>query len=83
MQRKHLGETVEGQKSSSCSRRTDRLHDEQDPFSLKTNQIMEAVVEAPNLRRALARVKGNNGSAGVDKMTVEELRTGSRLRSSY
>lgn len=73
MQRKHLGETVEGQKSSSCSRRTDRLHDEQDPFSLKTNQIMEAVVEAPNLRRALARVKSNKGSAGVDKMTVEEL----------
>ena len=73
MQRKHLGETVEGQKSFVSSRRTDRSHDEQDPFSLKTNQIMEAVVEAPNLRRALARVKSNKGSAGVDKMTVEDL----------
>ena len=73
MQRKHLGETVEGQKSFVSSRRADRSHDEQDPFSLKTNQIMEAVVEAPNLRRALARVKSNKGSAGVDKMTVEDL----------
>ncbi|MGZ3772548.1 MAG: group II intron reverse transcriptase/maturase [Bdellovibrio sp.] len=73
MQNKHLGEKLEGRKPSMGSRRTDRLHDEQDPFSLKTNQIMEAVVEAPNLRRALAQVKSNKGSAGVDKMTVEEL----------
>ena len=71
--KKHLGEKLEGRKSSRVSRRADRSHDEQDPFSLKTNQIMEAVVEAPNLRRALARVKSNKGSAGVDKMTVEEL----------
>lgn len=73
MQNKHLGEKLEGRKSSIGSRRTDRSHDEQDPFSLKTNQIMEAVVEAPNLRRALAQVKSNKGSAGVDKMTVEDL----------
>ncbi|MGZ3745146.1 MAG: group II intron reverse transcriptase/maturase [Pseudobdellovibrionaceae bacterium] len=73
MQNKHLGEKLEGRKPFVGSRRTDRLHDEQDPFSLKTNQIMEAVVEAPNLRRALAQVKSNKGSAGVDKMTVEEL----------
>ena len=73
MQKKHLGEKLEGRKSSRVSRRADRSHDEQDPFSLKTNQIMEAVVEAPNLRRALVRVKSNKGSAGIDKMTVEEL----------
>jgi len=36
---------------------------------------MEAVVERENMRLALARVEQNRGSAGVDKMTVEQLRT--------
>jgi retron-type reverse transcriptase len=35
--------------------------------------LMERVVERDNLRRALARVKVNGGSPGVDGMTVEEL----------
>jgi RNA-directed DNA polymerase len=34
---------------------------------------MERVVERPNLLTALARVKANGGSPGVDGMTVEEL----------
>jgi group II intron reverse transcriptase/maturase len=34
---------------------------------------MEAVVAAPNMRRALKRVRANQGSAGVDAMSVEEL----------
>jgi len=34
---------------------------------------MEAVVERENLKKALARVKRNNGAAGVDRMSVDEL----------
>jgi RNA-directed DNA polymerase len=34
---------------------------------------MERVVERPNLLAALARVKANGGSPGIDGMTVEEL----------
>lgn len=64
-----------GQKSSRSKLRAESSHDGQDPFSLKMNEIMEAVVEAPNLRKALAQVKRNKGSAGIDEMTVEELST--------
>lgn len=35
--------------------------------------LMEAVVAAPNMRQALKRVKSNQGSPGVDGMTVREL----------
>jgi RNA-directed DNA polymerase len=35
--------------------------------------IMEEVVEAANLRRALKRVRSNKGSPGVDGMTTKEL----------
>ena len=34
---------------------------------------MEAVVEAGNVRKALARVRRNKGAPGIDGMTVEEL----------
>jgi RNA-directed DNA polymerase len=36
-------------------------------------QLMEEVCERENCKQALARVKANNGSPGVDGMTVEEL----------
>src|SRR5437588_6868147 len=36
-------------------------------------QLMEAVCERSNCKQALARVKRNKGSAGVDGMTVEQL----------
>jgi len=68
-----LGRNGAGQKPSRAQPRAEPSHDGQDPFSLKMNEIMEAVVEAPNLRKALAQVKRNKGSAGVDKMSVEEL----------
>src|SRR6266481_6747872 len=41
----------------------------------ETEQLMEAVVERENMKLALARVEQNRGAAGVDKMTVEQLRT--------
>ena len=37
-------------------------------------QLMEAVVERENMLVALKRVESNGGAAGVDEMTVEELR---------
>jgi len=40
----------------------------------ETEQLMEAVVERENMRLALAQVERNRGAAGVDKMTVEQLR---------
>src|SRR5512136_45221 len=39
-----------------------------------TTQLMEAVVELSNMLAALHRVEGNKGAAGVDGMTVSELR---------
>ena len=36
-------------------------------------QLMEEVCEGENCKRALARVKANKGSAGVDGMTVQQL----------
>lgn len=38
-----------------------------------TDRLMERVVEANNLRAALARVRQNKGSPGIDGMTVDEL----------
>jgi len=38
-----------------------------------SEQLMEAVCERQNCRQALARVKSNKGSAGIDGMTVEQL----------
>jgi|GEM_PF-3207093 len=39
-----------------------------------STQLMEAVVEGSNMKLALQRVENNNGSAGIDEMTVKELR---------
>ncbi len=36
-------------------------------------QLMEEVCGRENLKQALARVKANKGSAGVDGMTVQQL----------
>ncbi len=38
-----------------------------------TDRLMEAVIERENLKKALRRVKGNKGSAGVDGMTIGDL----------
>ena len=40
----------------------------------ETEQLMEAVVERENMWLALKQVERNRGAAGVDKMTVEQLR---------
>jgi RNA-directed DNA polymerase len=40
----------------------------------EAEQLMEAVVERENMRLALKQVERNKGAAGVDNMTVEQLR---------
>src|ERR1700689_4025788 len=44
------------------------VNDPESPAS--TNRLMEEVCERENLKEALRRVKANQGSAGVDGMTV-------------
>jgi RNA-directed DNA polymerase len=39
----------------------------------QTNRWMEEVCERDNLKEALRRVKANKGSAGIDRMTVDQL----------
>jgi RNA-directed DNA polymerase len=41
--------------------------------SLGTDRLMEEVVGHANIEKALKRVKRNNGSPGIDGMTVDEL----------
>src|ERR1700724_243069 len=38
-----------------------------------TSRIMEEVCERGNLKEALRQVRGNKGSAGIDRMTVNQL----------
>src|SRR5271156_1872310 len=38
-----------------------------------TNRIMEEVCERTNLKEALRQVRANKGSAGIDRMTVDQL----------
>jgi RNA-directed DNA polymerase len=38
-----------------------------------TNRIMEEICERANLKEALRQVRSNKGSAGVDRMTVDQL----------
>src|SRR6266581_8901624 len=38
-----------------------------------TSRIMEGICERANLKEALRQVRGNKGSAGVDRMTVDQL----------
>ncbi len=52
---------------------TESLMTERETESLAEGQLMEQVCERENLKRALARVKRNKGSAGVDGMSVAEL----------
>src|SRR4051795_3962082 len=55
----------EGTESSAGKRGTESLAIDE--------QLMEEVCERENCKQALARVKANKGSAGVDSMTVLEL----------
>ena len=56
-------ETTQGREPTPAMDRTGTL----------TQSLMEAVVAADNMRRALKRVKANKGSPGIDGMKVSEL----------
>ena len=58
-------ESAEGTESLTAKRGTESL--------AIGEQLMEEVCERENCKQALARVKANKGSAGVDGMTVHEL----------
>jgi len=47
------------------------IHETESPA--KTNRLMEEICERENLKEALRRVKSNQGSPGIDGMTVTEL----------
>src|SRR3954462_10510309 len=57
--------SAEGTESLAAKRGTERL--------AIGEQVMEEVCERENCKQALARVKANKGSPGVDGMTVHEL----------
>ena len=58
-------ESAEGTETLTAKRGTESL--------AIGEQLMEEVCERENCKQALARVKANKGSAGVDGMTVHEL----------
>jgi RNA-directed DNA polymerase len=47
------------------------IHEDESPA--KTNRLMEEICERENLKEALRRVKSNQGSPGIDGMTVAGL----------
>ena len=49
--------------------------------STRTTNLMEEVLRRENLIKALKRVRGNQGAAGIDGMTVNDL--GAYLRESW
>ena len=51
-----------------------RVTARRDDSGPEAEQLMEAVVERENMGSALKRVERNSGAAGVDKMTVAQLR---------
>jgi len=51
-----------------------RVTARREPSGPETEQLIEAVVERENMWSALKQVERNSGAAGVDKMTVEQLR---------
>jgi RNA-directed DNA polymerase len=68
-----LASESRGEAPKRMSRGTETSTAERGTESLAEGQLMEQVCERENLKRALARVKRNKGSAGVDGMTVVQL----------
>ncbi len=70
----NLGTGAEGEAPRAVAQETETRAARTDIESrAAVEPSMEAVVEPNNLRRALARVKGNKGAPGIDGMTVKDL----------
>jgi RNA-directed DNA polymerase len=63
-----------GRKSREYERGASSVTAKREDSSPETEQLMEAVVERENMVAALQRVVSNRGAAGVDGMTVEQLK---------
>src|SRR5262245_19451648 len=63
-----------GRKSRESGASTSRVTARREDSSPEAEQLMEAVVERENMLAAFQRVTSNRGAAGVDGMTVEELK---------
>ena len=63
-----------GRKSREYERGASRVTAMREDSGPETEQLMEAVVERENMVAALQRVVSNRGAAGVDGMTVEQLK---------
>lgn len=63
-----------GRKSREYEKGASSVTARREDSSPETEQLMEAVVERGNMVTALQRVMSNRGAAGVDGMTVEELK---------
>src|SRR5579863_1227451 len=67
----NFSSTPAGEAREAGREETESLSTANDPESpVSTNRLMEEVCERENLKEALRRVKANQGSAGVDGMTV-------------
>jgi RNA-directed DNA polymerase len=68
-----LPEAREGEARTASRGGTESLMAEGATESPATEQMMEEICEAGNLRKALQQVRANKGASGVDGMTVDEL----------
>ena len=66
-----LGSGRKSRESGAGASRVTAMREASNP---EYEQLMEAVVGRENMLTALQRVVSNGGAAGVDKMTVEELK---------
>jgi RNA-directed DNA polymerase len=69
-----LEERNNGEAEKPASQGIETSMTERETESLAEEWIMEEVCERENLKRALAQVKRNKGSAGVDGTTVHQLK---------
>jgi RNA-directed DNA polymerase len=67
-EQEHRGEAPKGLSEGTESLAAKRIAE-----SPAAEQLIEEVCQRENCKQALARVKANKGSAGVDRMTVHEL----------
>ena len=67
----NFSSTSAGEAREAGREETESLSTVNDPESpASTNRLMEEICERENLKEALRRVKANQGSAGVDRMTI-------------
>src|SRR6267378_542065 len=70
----NFSSTPTGEAREAGREETELLPATNEPESpARTNRWMEEVCERENLKEALRRVKANKGSAGIDRMTVDEI----------